>query len=246
VVRRGTNTVGPKRLVGSSRVIVKPTRGLIPRVPPGHVVFVADNPSVTVVCRLGAQSASRSGGVGGWEDVDRPGRHAGTEWTSTPAVKLDVPILLDRLATRQPVESEIAALHLLGEPPANSERGTPPPVVRLGGMVPHDNREWVIEDIAGGDAVWVGMVRVRWWATVTLTAFEPLDVIKITRKKKGKRAATRVYVVKRGDSLGSIARDELDAKTAKAIANGVATLKRLNKLRDPKSIKVGQKLKVPR
>lgn len=211
---------------------------------PGRVAFSSASASLT--CRLGAESAKRSGGVGGWSTIDLPGREAGSEWVGLPAVTMTIPLLFDGLAERRSVESQIAALYALGRPVAGSPRGTTPPILRLAGMVPHGGREWVMDSIDEGEAVWDGASRIRLWATVSLTAFEALDVITITARKKGKAPATRVYVVRRGDTLGSIARDEMDAKTAKAIAAGVATLKRLNGIRDPKSIRPGQRLKIPR
>lgn len=219
--------------------VAKPVAG------PGEVAFAATNPAISVRCKLGAESATPAGGVGGWNSVDRPGREAGIEWAGLPAATLTIPILLDGLADRRSVESEIAAFYVLGAPLKGSPRGTTPPVLKVAGMVPHRGREWVLTGFDEGAAIWDGTKRIRLWATVTLTAYEPLDVIKITPKKKG-TTATRIHVVKRGETLGGIARDLMGAKTATAIAKGIATLKKLNGIRDPKALKVGQRLKVPR
>ncbi len=241
VARLQPGTLNGRTPVGASRRV---PGGAVPKVGAGEVVFVA--PTVALRCKLGASSATLQGGVGGWEDVPRPGREDGVQWTGTPAVRLDVPILLDGLAQRRSVEGEVAVLMLMGRPADGSPRGTPPPIVRVGGMVPHGGREWVISAVDWGDAVWDGQVRIRQWATITLTVFESLAVAKVKPRKSTQRPATRTITVKRGQTLASIARDELGAKTGTAVAAGVAVLKKLNGIRDPKAIKAGTKLRVPR
>lgn len=226
----------PAVLVGA-RAVKAPTA------PPGMVAFATS--ILTVRCKLGATSAVAAGGVGGWVDVPLPGRTAKVEYAGTPNYTLSIPVLLDGLANRESVEPQIAAFYAIGRPPEGSPRATLPPIIRVGGMVPHGDREWVLTEFAEGEAIWDGHSRIRLWATVSLAAYRALDVVKVQKKSTAK-ASTRVYTVKRGDTLGSIARDEMGAKTATAIAKGVATIKALNKIRDPKSIKAGQKIKVPR
>lgn len=212
---------------------------------PGHVRFTAKRPRATVLCKLGKESATGDGGVGGWITHERPGRPEGIEWGGLPIRTLTIPILLDGLATRRSIEPQRAALDLIGRPPSGSSRGTPPPVLTVEGMVPHGDREWVLTGLDEGEAVWDGRHRIRLWATVTLTEHVALDTIKVTPRKKAS-PATRTITVKRGQTLGVIARDVMGAKTATAIAKGVATIKKLNGIRDAKSVKPGRKLKVPK
>lgn len=210
---------------------------------PGTVSFTT--PTNTVICKLGATSATLSGGVGGWQEVALPGRRAGIEWTSTPNLTLSIPILMDGLVGRISVEPMIAALSSMGAAAPGSPRSTRPPAVKVAGMVPHQDRQWVINDVAWGDAIWDGRVRIRQFATVALMAYEPLSVVKVAAKKAAGSAST-TYTVKRGDTLSSIARDKMGAKTSSAIVAAVSKLKSLNNIRDPKSIRPGQKLKVPK
>lgn len=217
----------------------------IPSAAPGHVAFATDRPRITVTCRLGGRSATNAGGVGGWRDVERPGRGAAIEWSGTPALTLVIPVLLDGLADRRSVEAEISRVYELGRPPATAPRGTPPPVVRVGGMVPHGGRPWVLTGIDEGDAVWDDSRRVRWSATLTFTAHEPLDVVRVT-PRKASAPATRIHVVRRGESLAGIAVKVMGARSSTEVTRDVVALLKLNGMRDPKALRVGQRLKVPR
>jgi hypothetical protein len=212
----------------------------------GAVTFISRKPPVQVLCKLGAGSATTSGGVGGWVDAEVPGRETGIEWGSTPGEVLTVPLLFDGLAAGRSMESAYKALRALGKPPVGARRGTPPPVLRLDGMVPHYGREWVVDDIQEGEVLWDGVHRIRLFVSVILKAYRPLDVVVLGAGRRGSGPPTRMYSVKRGDTLGSIARDELGADTASLIASAVAAIKKLNAIRDPKSIRPGQKLKLPR
>jgi LysM repeat protein len=209
------------------------------------VVFAIRNPPLVLPVKLGAESAKLSGGVGGWEDVERPGRESGTEWGGLPATTLPIPVLFDGLAKRRSIEAEIALLYFMGRPPVGAKRGTPPPVVKLAGMVPHYGRSWVINGIDEGDAIWNGTARIRLWATVTMRLYQPLDVVQVGAVK-GSTPATRSYTIKKGDTFARIAKNEMGARTSSAVAKGVAALKKLNKLRSDKDLKPGKKLKIPR
>lgn len=227
----------PAVLVGPPATTKIPTPG------PGRVAFVTS--IATIRCRLGAGPATPGGGVATWADVARPGRTSAAEFTGISNRTLSIPVLLDGLADRSSVESQVEAFEAIGRPPAGSPRGTLPPVIRVGGMVPHGDREWVLTAFDVTDSVWDGASRIRVWATVALSQYLPLDLVKVSKKSTA-AASTRSYTAKRGETLGSIARDQMGAKTASAIAKGVATLKTLNQIRDPKSIKAGMKIKVPR
>lgn len=237
---------GVVQVPGASRIGLQVPTGNVPRVGPGEVVFVTTRPAITLRCRLGATSAALKGGVGGWKAVERPGRDDGMEWGSLPSRTLEIPLLLDGFAERRTIDAEVNALYAMGRPPPGAPRGTPPPTIRVGGMVPHGGREWVLTDIAEGESIWDGRHRLRLWVAVTLGVPGDLDLVKVTAKKAGGTPATRVYTVRSGDTLGSIARDKLGAKSASAVAQGVALLKKLNGLRDAKAIRAGMKLKVPR
>lgn len=212
----------------------------------GRVTFWLPGQPLRVTCKLGAESATPGGGVGGWEGLTLPGRDDAIEWGSTPGRTLSIPILIDGLEPRRSIESDIATLYTMGRPADGSPRGSTPPVVKVRGMVRGTDREWVINAIDEGAALWDGMHRVRLFATVNLMEFVPPELVVIRRRSKsGKAQSAGTYTVKRGDTLGSIARDRMGRKTAASIAAGVRELKKLNNVRDAKSIRPGQKLKIP-
>lgn len=215
------------------------------RAGPGEVVLRTTRPPLALRVKLGATSAKLSGGVGGWETVDRPGRQDALEWKSLPLRVLEIPLLFDGLARGRTIDTELTVLYAMGRPAANSPRGTPPPTIRLGGMVPHGDRDWVLTDIEAGETIWDGRHRLRAWVTITLTELETLELIKVGAKASS-TPTTRTHTVRAGESLGTIARDQMGAKSASAIAKAVAELKRLNGIRDAKSLRPGQRIKVPR
>jgi LysM repeat protein len=226
--------------------VQRPTGGVVPSVGPGEVVLVTASPAITLRCKLGAATATAKGGVGGWDTVERPGRAGGVEWTGIPGRTLEIPLLLDGLASRTSVEPEIAALYRMGRPPDGQPRGTPPPTIRVGGMVPHGGLDWVLTELEEGDALWDGRRRIRSWITVTLAELVKLDLVKVTAKKSSSTPATKTHTVARGETLASIARDLMGASSSSEIAAAVRKLKSLNNIRDPKALKVGTRLKVPR
>lgn len=210
----------------------------------GLVVFAAESLPLVVTCILGEDNAPLAGGVGGFDDVERPGRRNTIEFGSTPALTMSVPILFDGLAQRLSVEPSIAVLRALGAPPRGSPRGTRPPVVKVAGMVPHGNRRWVITDISEDDAIWSSGKRVRYFATVALTQWLPPDLVVVRSKKKQR---TKQYTVRKGDTLASIAKRQMGAKTPKVLAKAIRELKAANKLRSSAQLKklVGKKIKIP-
>lgn len=223
-----------------------------PVVGAGRVSFLSNQPRVGIVCGLGDGPATSSGGGSAWSTITRPKRTAGVEYTGIDLEQLTIPLLLDRLVESQDlpgahVEDAIEVLEMLRRPAAGAPAGTIPPVVTIGGMVPHKGKRWIVTGLDYGDAIWRGLRRVRQELTMTLLEYQSLDLIAVpsaARKKVG--GSTRIYVWKKGDTLNRVVMKELGAKGAKDIAAKVAEVKKLNKIRDPRSIKVGAKIKLPR
>jgi len=125
-----------------------------------------------------------------------------------------------------------------------------PPVVRISGPVPHDDLTWVITGIEWGDVIRnQSGLRVRQRLTLSLLRYSAADRIQLrpaAERARSKPAAAgssasggRTYVVKRGDTLSSIAaKFYRDASKWRKIADA-------NGIRDPKNLKIGQKLRIP-
>lgn len=192
--------------------------------------------------------------TGGWGVTARQRAKGITEWTGRSPISIDIPILLDGFDNNDSVESDVRALYAMMDKPEGKR--DEPPIIRLGGQfpIPFKGRDWVINGIAPGaeERRHKDGHRTRAFFTVTVLEHVPGDVIVVHKsspakkhqqksKDDGERWTSRptTYTVKRGDTLQSIAAKVLgDQKRWHDI-------KDLNNLRDPKSIKVGQKLKMP-
>jgi hypothetical protein len=97
-----------------------------------------------------------TGGVGGWEVVDRPRRRSAAEWPGVPPFRLAVPLFTDGLDVRPginvSVEPKLTALTRLA---LKVPSGFQPPLMELAGplKIPFPGMRWVIENIQWGSAV---------------------------------------------------------------------------------------------
>ena len=209
---------------------------------PGQLAIWAPDLNSGLVIGLGEGTAVMSGGVGGWQGVEREGRSEYPSWNTLPARRLTVPILIDGLQINYNMEGVIWALEAMGRPPSGSPRGTPPPTLEVGGMVPGTDRRWVMSGLDWGAAVWRGLVRVRQYGSIEFMEASSVDLVTVRSKK----APTRTYTVKKGDTLGSIARKRMGAKTKSQINKAIHRIKKANpKVRSSKSLKAGMKIKLP-
>jgi hypothetical protein len=205
-----------------------------------------------LTAQLGNGAPAISGG-GGWSVVSREKQVGMTEWTGYDPYTMDIPIVFDGFVDDTSVEANINSLYWLMRTPVGSRHE--PAVLTISGPVPHTNLRWVINNIApsttADDEIRNDQgQRVRFTAVVTLIEHVPGNVLvshkkspakhhKASKGRKGTTSSTRTYIVRRGDTLGSIAARLLHSSSKWhdiAKANGI---------RDPNSIKVGQKLKIP-
>jgi hypothetical protein len=216
-------------------------------VPVGYVRFVSVARGVTVDAALGDGLVVSSGGGGGWEEIARPRKRPIVSWTAGVAYRLAVPILLDRFVENRTVQPDIDLLEAMARGFKGATGPSPVRVVLPGGQ-PHSAKvDWVIEDIA-----WEGEERgsrsgrrTRATGTVTLLEFTADELVSKAPAGKFRRDSNpgdrpRTYVWKKGDTLAKVAQRLLgDKDRAREIA-------KLNKVRDPSRIDVGDKLKIPR
>jgi hypothetical protein len=208
------------------------------------ITFTTQKPALTVRCLRGEGPPTPTGGYGGWEVQARPRKVSLTKWVGREPLKMLVPIILDDFEDRGDIEEECQLLEKMALPTApNGE----PPVVHVTGAMPHAGPfvPWVIMDIEWGDAIYGRSQvskRIRQFASITLLRHVSADKLKGSNKAQGRGGKTgyRIYVVKRGDTLQGIAAHLLgNAARWREIA-------RINNIRDPKTLKVGRRLKVPR
>lgn len=210
---------------------------------------------------LGEAAAVVSGGYGGWEVTQRPRSTSMTDWKGKDPIQLTIPFMLDQLESGNAflVERQIGILEgFAGLDPTEDE---PPPVqLQSNGVIPHDNlqnahRRWVVTavDWDASSVIRIPSGRMRQAGTITLLEYVEPDTIQVNRspaqkkraktKKKasgGKKGAKdKTYNVKSGDTLSKIAARELGS------AGRWGEIAKLNNIRDPNRLKVGQRLRLP-
>lgn len=206
----------------------------------------------TLRFRYNPATVQPGGGTGGWSRVHRPQRRVALEWAGIPERTLAFTLLLDGYEADRSVEPECRMLERMGEPRAPQR---PPPVLEFVYGPAGRGRRWVIDGLAwGAELRNSNLQRVRQEVTVTLVEYEDVDVVLTAadrhRKRRGRkrkdeddkdepRQSRRTYTVKRGDTLSSIAAKKLGA------ASRWREIARLNKIRDPRKLRVGQRLHLP-
>lgn len=179
--------------------------------------------------------------------VVRPRRKSLTEWTHREPFSLELSYkLADEEGRGLWIEQELRKLEKL----QGLDRGDPEPphVIVLGdprGCIPHDFHDnakarWWVEAVTEdrdktrrndeGNRIFVT-------GTILITEVvedETLNRLAVAKKKTAKR---KRYTVKKGDTLSKIAKKE-------KVKGGWKTLAKLNKIRDPKKIRVGQKIRL--
>lgn len=201
---------------------------------------------------FGPKPPTQSGGYSGWKTIDRPQKRAMTEWQGPQPLKAQLQIMFDGYSTAVRGNSQTRPIAYFQRHFASLNGNVEPEPFRVLGAWPIDDSiQWVIDDVAPDDDVSLVVVRqsdrvpLRALYTLSLMQFVPGDVIvKSTAAKRakdrGSKAKTRSYVVRKGDTLGSIAAKLLGA------AKRADEIQKLNPgVRDPKKLKPGLRLKVP-
>lgn len=205
-----------------------------------YVTLTAPAAGLKVRGLRGTVAPSPTGGFGGWTQVARPRRKALTQWDGVPPLEVAFSLILDGVAGDRSVEADCLALEQMAQPAAAR---TPPPVVRANGGIPHAELDWVISDLQWDPApiYATSKKRIRQEVTVHLLEHVAADTVAAPAAAAAAKAGggTKLYVVKAGDTLSSIAAKLLgDHKKWTQIAA-------INGIRDPKAIRPGQKLRIP-
>lgn len=236
-----------------------PTPPTIPAAPPVRfrsqaTLTQVSPPGRTLRFALDPQVLTPSPGVGGWEQVAHARREATTEWTGSPAGTLDVELLLDRVRFGEDVDDACRVLEVWGQvQPGQRE----PAVLRLA-WGPYAAARYVLNGLSYGDARRDEQGRrLRQVVTVTLLEYRRAELALSPARRATRptapapagsgrpssgaqpRPSGRTYTVRRGDTLQRIAAAELGR------AARWPEIARLNGLRDPNRLAVGQRLRLP-
>ena len=161
----------------------------------GYVRLRSNDPPCTVTARLSDTRPNVDSGYGGWTEVARPRKAPLAVWVGSTALRVSIPLLLDGWVTGQSVEPEIAQLERMAT--ATSSDGTPPRVrfTAKGAAVPHQNRLWVIDNLAWGDALMnANGNRVRQQVTVSLLEYVadvPVQADSAATRQRAKASAAK-------------------------------------------------------
>jgi LysM repeat protein len=237
-----------------------------PAAPPvGFVRFRSEDPFYEFVARLGDGSPVPTFDTG-WEREKRPKKKSLTNWTGSDGLELEFPILFDHFISGDGITCE-AEIRQLEKMAGNEQDEDEPPIIAFNsnGVIPHDEHDaaqvdWVIAKLQWGDSDRnkTGN-RIRQAVTVTLweyvedTQLNDDSAATKNRKKKGPKnkkgtknrgARHKTHHVQPGETLSTIARDELgDASRWREIAK--KNPKHGRPRRDPKSVTLGETLKMP-
>lgn len=189
----------------------------------GIITLTAARPPRTQVHLLVTDPPQVSGGVGGWETVDRAGRRPARWWRARPEQTMTITGALD---SRRPivedntVEERLTQLLSLGRVRGGTDE--PSPVRVTGDARDPDSRAgalWVVQNISLGERLFTrtGTLR-RQLVTVDLVDFDAIDairplVVKRTRATAA-RQARRTITSRQGDTLRGLAVRELGTPAA--------------------------------
>lgn len=176
---------------------------------------------------------------GGYASTARTARRAVTTYRGVDVEGMTIPILFDGWSAQVAVSPQRRALEAMASPSGKNDT-TPPQPVFITGSVPTSNRWWVIQSLAPGDDIKLRAsdgvcLRCDYILTVIQA---PVDAVIIL---SGKRYTIRRGANGQAESLTSVAARQLGkASRWKEIKTSTGKT-----IRDPKSVKVGQVVRLP-
>lgn len=214
---------------------------------PRFVRIAVQGTDLAAVFALGDSAPSLTSGYDGWAEQQRGRRRALLVFQGPPVWSQDVPVAIDafgedrgeKLAGVRRQLQLLRALYALPHP------GASPPLATLAGKTlwltdEHDvTANWALRGMTQTQEPQrdndTGEV-VQWIGTLSFSQSVARDVLRIT---SGPNAGMRIHVVKPSETLASIARAEHVKVSLITRADG-------SKIRDPKRVKVGDRLRLPR
>jgi hypothetical protein len=180
-------------------------------IPPGRTVYVILDEDAPVL----------SGGGGGWVTTDRWGRKALTSWGGCQPYQLTFSGLLDAQFMTdkdgkplEDIEDAVKDMEAMYAPRGDFNA---PRHIIISGATPGADKTWLMMDLAWKPSVRTanGARRIAPFDMVLMEFVDPDSVIRPTRNAQDASIRKRIYIVKPGDTLASIAKNRLgDARRA--------------------------------
>jgi hypothetical protein len=238
------------------------------------VQIICHDPHLTLQPRLADKRVDVTAGYGGWSEVARPRRRPISFWLGSPGLRMVLPIVFDEYASRGSVEAAIASLEKLATPSGTYSFN--PPVVTLnarGKLVPHQDKEWVIDGLTWSDAAiadpktgnrlrqGVDVSLLEWIQDQRVREESPAKRVKQLSKlqhskpgakhkrhtvKRAKTIAVHAGTLDTSDDVFGTGEDLLTiAANELGDASRWIEIAQLNDIRDPRSTYPGQSLRLP-
>lgn len=201
-------------------------------IPPGRSVdFILDDDAPVMSVPSGA----------GWITTARWGRKAITSWQGTDPWTLSISGLFDaKFAGKEDIESECDELEAMFSPRGDFNA---PRHITVVGASPGTNLTWVLTELTWKPSLRTadGKRRIAPFDVTLLEFVDPDSVIRPTKRASDASNRKRVYTVKAGDTLTSIAKTQLgDARRAEDIRR-----ENLPALRDARNLKAKMQILLP-
>lgn len=226
-----------------------------PAVPPaGQVTLYRLDGGLFLNCRQGPEPPKLSAGYGGWQEVPRPRRVALLDWQGSSPFRLEISLVLGSHALGQSIEAGRRILDRLAtrqgapEPPqvGVTARGLPETVRKI--------PAWAVESLEWGAVSFTEAGQPAQQAATVILAQHP-SAEQITLSAPPRRvdcskakapANEKHYIARHGDSLRAISARFLgSAQCWKRIQRLNQRTGKFEAIRDPKSLKAGDRLRFP-
>lgn len=192
-----------------------------------------NGPSVMVV--RGEEAPKITGGGARWNTIERPRRTSMVQWVGNDPYSMDLSIMIDGWVDGRSVENDVAKINQMFHSPADL---APPRPIVIEGAVPVKGARWIISSIDWGDrTIWQPDGRGKGYRTRQDAVLHLLQFVpETTLKKLTPTTGLKIHTVKAGETGRNIARK-----------HGVTTaaIKKANNKRDLKTLKTGDKIKIP-
>lgn len=177
-----------------------------------------------LVCLLGETAPQLVRGMGGWEQIEKGGRRAGSYWPGSETPAFEITVYLENRAVPTGADGVVEKMRVLERlcgPTLHGGNRPPPPVQWSANHPLHDHArrphlEWVCESLTYGDAMYDDRaVLLAQPAVIVLAVFEDAEVERLKRANPFPRKELR-----KGETLRQFAKRVLgDAKRWEDVAD---------------------------